>query len=316
MELTALDRNFKEQFLLKHCNADFAVGEENTFSVTVHLYEFEKMKNIEYFSVLQSEFGGRITDYSIDTDSKTAAFTGRCWRGMLEDKIICPAAGSDYYKVQGSPCAIMEKVIADAGLSEIFRVEPFTVSGISSYQFARYCTVLDGFNAMLKSIEYVLIIGFDGVHVILSAEKVKNYELDNYDCKFNIQKGLLPYNHLICLGKGELKDRQVIHLYLDKNGKIGKSQQYYGIDERTAVYDYPNVEDLQTLEEQGIEHFKDLLSEEGIETAVNNADIDIGHGITTYEHYTNTVVTKRISKRILTIQNSSATINYEVNDYD
>lgn len=316
MELAALDEEFKERFLLKQCNADFAVGEENTFSVSLHLYEFERMKIIKYFSVLQSEFGGRITDYDIDTDSKTVSFTGRCWRGMLEDKIICPAAGADYYTVQGSPYEIMSKVIADAGLSEIFKVVSFDASDIASYQFTRYCTVLDGLNAMLKKAGFVLSICFDGVNVLLSAEPLKTYELDNYDCKFEIKKGLLPYNHLICLGKGELKDRQVIHLYLDENGKIGKTQQYFGADERTAVYDYPNVEDLQTLEEQGTEHFKDLLSEEGIDAAINNADVDIGHCIKTYEHYTNTVVTKRISKRILNMQNSITTINYEVNNYD
>ena len=53
------------------------------------------------------------------------------------------------------------------------------------------------------------------------------------------QRGI---NHLICLGRGELADRLVIHLYLQPDGSIVDTIYYTGVEERTAVFDFSSAE--------------------------------------------------------------------------
>ena len=44
-------------------------------------------------------------------------------------------------------------------------------------------------------------------------------------------------NHLICLGSGELRNRTVVHLYVDGNGNISQTQTFTGLEERAEVLD-------------------------------------------------------------------------------
>lgn len=314
MDLITIDESLKERFILKKYNSDFATGdEENSFKLTVHIKEFSRFNNIKYLSVDGTEFGGIINNLSVDSEAATISFDGRCWRGMLEDKVIIPASGKDYYTASGLPHNIMRQVISDVGLSGLFMVSQFDAPTIKTYQFNRYCTVLEGFIALLKSINYVLIIKYDNGKVYISAEPLRTiYAVDNYDCMVSISQSLRPYNHLICLGQGELKNRQVLHLYLDENGNIGKTQYYRGLNERISVYDYSSVEDEKTLEEYGIKRFEELLESENTSIKLSNAELNIGHYIQAYEHNTNISVKKKISKKILTLTNGKGVINYEV----
>ena len=72
-------------------------------------------------------------------------------------------------------------------------------------------------------------------------------------------------NHMICLGKGELKDRLVIDLYVDQNGKIGQTQFFQGVDEIADIYDSSSSE------------YEDLLKggTERLEKAKNSIEYDL-----------------------------------------
>lgn len=315
MDLIAIDGAKRERFILKKYNSDFAVGEENTFKVTLSLNEYQRMRDINYLSVNNTEFGGIINEIEVDTDEKTVSYIGSCWRGILSEKIIVPPANMDYYTVSGRPYEILQRIVAEVGLNELFSVRTFGTESAVTYRFNRYCTALEGIEAFLKSLGKVLVISYDNDTVYLFAEDLKVIEdIDNYDCALSVTKCPRPYNHLICLGQGELKDRQVIHLYLDKNGAIGKKQYYTGLNERASVYDYPSVEDIETLEEYGIEHFEQMLEREGVSATLSNAELNIGHQIQAYEHNTGVSVKKKISKKILTLANGRGIVNYEVND--
>lgn len=314
MDLIAIDGAKMERFILKNYHSDFAVGEENTFKVTLPLNEYQRMSNIKFLNVDNTEFGGVINEIEVDTDEKTVSYIGSCWRGILSEKIIVPPANADYYTATGRPYEILQQIIASVGLNALYSVRTFGTESTVTYRFNRYCSVLEGIEAFLKSLGKVLVVSYDNGTIYLSAEDLKVIEdIDNYDCALSVTKGLRPYNHLICLGQGELKDRQVIHLYLDKNGNIGKRQYYTGIDERASVYDYPSVEDAEALEKYGIEHFELLLESEGANASLSNAELNIGHQIQAYEHNTGVALKKKISKKILTLANGRGIVNYEVN---
>lgn len=315
MELIAIDQNRKERFVLNNSNSDFAVGEENTFNISLPIILFEKMKNIKYVSFENTEFGGQIDSYKIDTESDLVNYSGRCWRKILDEKILVPPKGQDHLYVSGKITNIMQQALVETGLSKLFEVENFSSESINNFKFNRYCTLLEGFCAILSKTDYVMKLNYKGGKVLIGAEKLKTIEVfDNYDCQFQIEKSNSQINHLICLGSGELSQRQVLHLFLDNKNRIVDTQFYFGEDERVQIYDYPNVEDFDSLKMNGIERFKSLLKTESVEMSLNDIDLEIGQFIVAIEHITNTNVKKRISKKILTQTNNQAVIRYEVDE--
>lgn len=314
MELIAIDSDFKERFIFRNGSSDIAVGsEENNFQLDFDLNFFEKMKSVKFISIDKSEFGGKINSYKIDTAENRASLLGTTWRGILTEKIIKPVFGNDYYTVSGQPNLIISHLLEICQLDELFSVRDFENTEIINLQLKRYCTLLEAINDILEYVNCVLNLEYDNGKVYISAFPESNDEIDNYDCDFIIKKSICPINHLICLGKGELKNRQVIDLYLQKSGTIGKVQYYFGADERTAVYDYSNVESLEDLERSGIQHFNELISqEENAELSLYNTDKEIGQSITVYEHITGEKLTKCISKKVFTSSKNNSSIQYEV----
>ena len=59
------------------------------------------------------------------------------------------------------------------------------------------------------------------------------------DCKLNytMDDKRDGVNHLIVTGKGELQDRNILHLYAQENGEIGTEQYYAGLQEIAEVYE-------------------------------------------------------------------------------
>ena len=62
-------------------------------------------------------------------------------------------------------------------------------------------------------------------------------------------------NHLICLGAGELSNRTVIHLYVDRNGRISTHQTLFDEDEIVGLYDYKGASEAE-LRKGGIENLQ------------------------------------------------------------
>jgi len=118
-------------------------------------------------------------------------------------------------------------------------------------------------------------------------------------------------NHLVCVGEGEKQDRVVLHLYVQKNGTIGKKQYYTGLNEISAVYDYSSAE-ADKLEEDGIKRLKELQNYKKCEMTIDDADLEIGDIVAGYDAVTNTQVIKPIIQKILKMQDGNITIDYNV----
>ena len=130
-------------------------------------------------------------------------------------------------------------------------------------------TLLEAITGMLKNYSAKLVIkavqgGPGGAyHVELSAEPAVDYseELDysqDNRLSLTIQDYRRGINHLICLGKGELTDRLVLHLYVQADGSISTTKYYTGADERAAVYDYSSADDETTLRTNGEKRLKEF----------------------------------------------------------
>ena len=99
------------------------------------------------------------------------------------------------------------------------------------------------------------------------------------DCQLNytmedIRDGV---NHLVVTGKGELQDRNVLHLYVQKNGSIGKTQYYTGLDEIAEVYENTSTE-TDELEETSREKLQELMNKQTFKMDVAALGIDVNIG--------------------------------------
>ena len=121
-------------------------------------------------------------------------------------------------------------------------------------------------------------------------------------------------NHLICLGKGDLKDRIVVHLYAQPDGSISQSQYYTGIDEIAEIYDNNNAE-ADTLTESGTQKLQELMNYQTFTAAANDSDninIDIGDTISGRDYITGTYIKKPIAQKILKIKNQRVSVEYKL----
>lgn len=117
----------------------------------------------------------------------------------------------------------------------------------------------------------------------------------------------------ICLGKGELQDRQVVDLYVDQNGNIGKTQYYTGIQEVTEIYENTSSESDE-LEEKGREKLQELMNFTSFSMDVEalKLEIEIGDIIGGRDYVTGMYAAKPIAKKIYKMSGGTASLEYEI----
>lgn len=255
-----------------------------------------------------TEFGGFIESQETSNFDSVIKNKGWTWRGLLTQGIICPASGDDYYTASGDAHTIMRTLLSSF-LGGFFNV-PETTSGITitNYQFARYCTILDGLTAMLDSVGAKMTIvaskpsASASVQVTLTAESIETigdkYTTDS-PVDLTYTDNQMGINHLICLGQGELSARTRVDLYMDINGDISTTQYYTGFDERTAVYDYSSAESIAVLTAGGKTRLAELASKKSLK--LNNSDVNGNVGDLVYGYMNGQSVTSPITQKILTI---------------
>ena len=182
---------------------------------------------------------------------------GRTWHGILNSKILEPDANMDYLTVTGDANTVLNTLVNRMGLSSLFKV-PNNPSVINiNYKMNRYIEGYTGICKMLKAHNAKLSIAFNNGYIELSAVRLVDYsqdeQFDTDQFDFTIQKNSNHINHVICLGKGELADREVIHVYADAQGNISTTQSLTGLKEITAIYDNSNAESSEELKQGGIE---------------------------------------------------------------
>lgn len=312
---------------------DMEIGEGNTFSIQISK-KYQKKWGIDsgwWVGCPGTEYGGIID--GVKSVNETIVFTGQTWRGLLEKKIIEPPSGQDYRIVSGDANNIINNIICSE-FDGIFVCDGESGISLNNFQIDRYVTHLAGIEKMLLSKNSKLEIKYNSgeangsafveihaVPIIDYSEQIE-YSKDGtlYYIYFSFTRFTGGINHLICLGKGELKDRLVIHLYVQKDGSIGNAKYYTGKDEKTAVYDYSSVESSEELQEKGIERLKELMSYVDMDMDLYNSsldrldvsDINIGDIVGGRDYDTNIYLSKQITKKVIEIKDGKETIEYKV----
>lgn len=287
-EFTLADRNLRELGNIKDANVAVDLNGERTFSLQIaRSYWYEDLMFSSLIYILGTEYGGIIGEVLTDTALDYVELKGLTWRGRLAKKIIQPPNGSDYKTVSGELHAVMRELIEPefGGLFVVSQED--TGVSVSNYQFVRYCTLLDGVTKMLKSKGYRLQLTFrreqgEPGYLFIEAVPIADYsnriELSR-DSRLNytMDDKRDGVNHLIVTGKGELQDRNVLHLYVQKNGSIGKMQYYTGLQEIAEVYENTSTE-TDELEETSREKLQELMNKKTFKMDVAALGIDVNIG--------------------------------------
>lgn len=282
------DKNLRELGEIKDANVSVDLNGNRTFSVQIARSNWrEELTFSSLIYIMGTEYGGIIGEVMTDTTLDYVELKGLTWRGRLAKKIIQPPAGSDYKVVSGELHTVMKSLI-EPEFDGLFVVsQRDTGVSVSNYQFDRYCTLLDGLTKMLKSKGYRLQLTFrreqnEPGYLYIEAVPIVDYsnriELSR-DCQLNytMDDKRDGVNHLIVTGKGELQDRNVFHLYVQKNGSIGKTQYYTGLQEIAEVYENTSTE-TDELEETSREKLQELMNKKTFKMDVAALGIDVNIG--------------------------------------
>ena len=310
-------------------DADFSVGEDNDYEIKIRRDSWKEeytFGNVLY--IPGTEYGGIIGEINTDTSLDTISILGRTWRGKLDKKIIVPPSGQDYATASGELNQILRNLITGQFGNYFVVSQADTGINIASYQFDRYCTLLAGITKMLKSVEHKLHIEYvqqergQPGYVELSAVPIVDYsdeiELSqDSQLNFSFKNNRNGVNHLICLGKGELQDRQVIDLYVQKDGSVGTTQYYTGIQEVAEVYEDTSSESAE-LQEKGTEKLRELMNSTTFSMDVETLgiDVEIGDIIGGRDYLTGLYAKKPIKGKIYKVTGGKESLEYEIEGDD
>lgn len=326
--VTLANKELRELGFIKDANVTVDLNGNRNFSVQIarsNWYEELTFSSLIY--IMGTEYGGIIGEILTDTTLDYVELKGLTWRGRLAKKIIQPPAGSDYKSVSGELHAVMKSLI-EPEFDGLFVVsQENTGVTVSNYKFDRYCTLLDGLTKMLKSKGYRLKLTFqreenEPGYLYIEAVPIVDYSSQielSQDCQLNytMDDKRDGVNHLIVTGKGELQDRNVLHLYVQEDGSLGKTQYYTGLQEIAEVYENTSTE-TDELEEASIEKLQELMNKKTfkMDVAALGIDVDIGDIVGGRDYLTGMYMAKPVENIIYELTGDVESKTYKLEGED
>lgn len=315
-------------YIREDVEIDLDLGDTNDFEIRMdqHIWNKERYWYDSRIFIPLTEYGGIIDDLEVLTSTEEIVLRGLTWRGMLGKKVVEPPSGSDHLTLNGDLHDAVRELIGDRFDGLFFVPEVETGVSVTGWQVDRYVTLYDAITKLLDSkgyrlqISYVEPEGLEYGYVMIQAVPITDYsdELEysrEGKVNFDIRDCRGGINHLVCVGEGQNEERAVLHLYVQEDGTIGKSQYYFGLEERAAVYEYSSA-DLEKLEEYGTKRMKDLQNYRSIDVTVDDVDLEIGDIVGGYEEITGTRLQKPVTRKIIKMKQGKITIDYEVKGDD
>lgn len=306
---------------------DVDLGDTNDFQFQLPVSKWTKRKYWykNRIFIPGTEYGGIIDD--ILSDGYELTFSGLTWRGLLMRKVVEPPIGQDHLMLNGELNVILRDLIKDRFDGLFLVPEISTGVTVKNWQVDRYVTLYDAIIKLLTAhkhrlqISYIEPDGLDYGYVSLSAVPIVDYsdELEYSQESKQVSLVIEDYrggiNHLVCAGEGQNEERVVLHLYVQEDGSIGKTQFYTGLEERVAIYNFTSANTKQ-LETDGTKRLKELQNYKKCNFTVTDGDYEIGDIIAGYDTVTETYVQKPIIGKILNIQGNTVKIEYRVKGDD
>lgn len=320
MDLIVRNSEGEEIGFAKGFHADFDVGDTNDFEL-----EMPKTEDCGVGYMVaepNTEYGGILSKIITETDAQNVIYGGLTFRGMLSKKIIRPLKeGTDDYRiVSGNVGGIIVTFLTEFQLTDLFEAESTDVT-ITSFQFDRYCTFLDGITKMLKSIGQKIVLKYEEAtgKVKISVEAIHDWTEDiemSDDCglKVKLTRDEGCPNHLIVLGKGELHERKVVDLYMDAKGNVSTSQTFFGVAEVVETYEMTSEEDEASLISEGTEKLQSYERKKFEFTVDDMTEVELLDIVGARDYATGEYFTTYVSQKIVRGNETQKTIEYKVGE--
>ena len=309
MELIYTDEACVDRGVLRFASGDFSVGVENTWSLDVPLPTPVSEGCLVY--VDGTEFCGVVDDYETVTGSGVATISGRTVQGVLATNVICPPEGSDRLSVSGDANECIAAVLENVGLGLPFQVAAGESGVRVDCELDRFVDAYAGIASMLDASGAKLIVEVSGARVTLGAAPRRvEVGYDGETSRVRVRRSR-AVNHLVCLGSGELQEREVIHLYADEHGNVGTTQRIFGMAHMAAVYDYNNA-DAAELRSEGEKKLSEMQSADvaSIDDAVAGA-WDVGDVVGARFGDDGAVVSEVVTEKIARVSGRSVVVEYK-----
>lgn len=319
-------------YLDRQMELDMEIGSylsssRNDFELTVPYSVWNSKFNegsIIYDNDETSEYGGRIQGITSDTANESVTLYGYTWRGLISKKYVVPPSGQAYYQARGDANDFLRAILDDQFDGLI--VGANELCGVEVNRDLRYVNMLEAIEKTLSDVGLKLKITFDIQNkcAVCSATSIMNYSNDtelNNDYGYNLVAKAIKngYNHVICLGQGELAERTVINLYRLSNGAVTQDESLaiadgnVGIDRRTMLYDYSSVESEDELIQGGIDQLNENQDTNTLEIS-NVENVDIGDIVGAKDRITGIYMQKQIISKVLTGYVDNIDIEFKVGD--
>ena len=226
---------------------------------------------------------GRVTGHKASTGSPVVTVLGDSWTGMLDCHVIGPDQGQDYLTLSGDVADVVAQVVARAGMSSTVRVKGHTGVGVThtmtgsrsdeQRDAGRYMGVWAAIWQVLTDHGCAIDATWDG-GVSLTVRRAADWTGDEaaYVGLATVTTKRAPAtNHLVCLGRGELHDRERVDVYADVLGRCGTDQTQAGAAERAEVYEYSGSDDLLA---DGLRKLR------GMQAKASSVTVDVSDGVT------------------------------------
>lgn len=299
-----------EEGYLNDCSVDIEIGTvlseaRNDAEFIVRMQDNTIRKGCLIYDESGSEVGGYVYGIKVNTSSNEVTLKCKLWRGMLMDHIIRPPASEDYFVFDGDANDVLSAMLGD-GYDGLI-VASKKKSGIYISGKARYQDILSVYENALANVGAKINITFYGNKAICEAVPIRDLSeeihIDNdYGIPISAEDCDNGYNHIIALGQGELKERQVYELWMMPNGVITddtKLEKPSGIALRTFVYDYPSAESYDELKKGAFDKLLEISPSKKLEIEQGNIDAEVGDIVSAEERITGIYMKKQITRKII-----------------
>lgn len=301
--------------MIDSAEGDFAIGEENTWQLTISDACPVAQGSFVYLDRPHSEFGGVVDDVETTSRSSSKTVSGRTWHGILASCVVCPPVGEGHAVLSGDANACIGRVLelCDAG-------EPFSAAAeqsgveVSGYTMPRYCDAYSGIVGMLAAAGAELDVSFSRGVCTVSAVRTDGSSAYSEDVGLSL-KTARSCNHLVCLGSGELENRDVVHLYADSQGRVSRTQTIFGAAHMARTYELSNAADEAELVERGTEELSSLQNVDVVEIDGDLTDgYRVGQTVTAYDERHDARAEEVVTQRIARVSGRSVSIESKVGD--
>ena len=296
-------------------DGDFAIGEENTWSLKVR-DDVPAVRDC-FVYIDGTEFGGVVDDIETSSGKAGKTISGRTWHGMLGTLVVCPPAGQAHAVLSGEANGCIARILELSGAGE-----PFAASGedsgieVARWQAPRYCTAYEALTRMLAAGGARLSISFSRGTATLSAVDAGAERRWSDTAGFDLKR-VRPVNHLVCLGKGELEARTVVHLYADSQGRVSRTQSIFGRAHMAETYELSQAEDEAELVEKGTAKLEEMQgSDEADMDDLPGGGYALGQVLTAHDVDRGVAVEKTVVKAIARVSGRSVRVEYQAGDPD